>query len=128
MQTKAIDSPQTTIRIQTYLGIPSQKWRIFSVPNEPGKVTFRNSQNGGSIEIPEHSRGEQGSPVIISHANNTINEKWQIVPTNGGYSIRSAMNYNFGLNALGGNCYDGDKVGLWPFGGYKNETWTILPA
>ncbi len=91
-------------------------------------MTFLNSQNGGSIEIPDYSRGEQGTPVIISQANNTINEKWQIVQSNGGYSIRSALNPSLALNALGGNCSDGDKVGLWPFGTHRNEIWAILPA
>lgn len=96
-------------------------------PNDPGKVSFLSSQYGASIEVPDGSGGHQGTFLHVSQANNTINEKWQVIPSNGGYAIKTAIN-GLAFNVFGGVCNNGDKIALWPYEGRRNDIWAILPA
>jgi hypothetical protein len=110
----------------SYHGGQNQKWRF--VPDGQGNYSIINVEKGGTLEIPDYSNGQQGTQLHVSQPNNTINEKWKIVQGAGGFAIRSAQNYNLVFNALGGGCWEGDKIGIWPYEGHKNDTWSITPC
>nr|BAJ99020.1 predicted protein [Hordeum vulgare subsp. vulgare]BAK01457.1 predicted protein [Hordeum vulgare subsp. vulgare] len=106
-------------------GGANQKWKF--VPDGLGNFSIVNVANGGTLEVPDYSNGQKGTQLHVSQPNNTMNEKWKLTPTNGGYAITSAQ-YNLSLNVYGGNCWEGDKIALWPYEGHKNETWSITPC
>lgn len=103
----------------------NQRWKF--VPDGQGNYSIVCVGNSGTVEIPDFSNGAQGTQLHVSQPNGTMNEKWRIQSVGGSYSILSAQN-NLSFNVLGGNCFEGDKVGIWPFAGIKNDTWTITPC
>jgi alpha-L-fucosidase 2 len=117
---------QLKLVLWSYHGGQNQKWRF--VPDGQGNYSIINVEKGGTLEIPDYSNGQQGTQLHVSQPNNTINEKWKIVQGAGGFAIRSAQNYNLVFNALGGGCWEGDKIGIWPYEGHKNDTWSITPC
>jgi hypothetical protein len=92
-----------------------------------GSYSIVSLETGGTLEVPDFSNGQAGTQVHVSQPNNTPNEKWKIESINGGFAIKSTAN-GLALNAFGGGCNQGDKVGLWKFENGNNDTWTILPA
>jgi glucosylceramidase len=106
--------------------LPNQKWKF--VPDGQGNYSIVCLENSGTVEIPDYSGGQQGAQLHVSQPNGTINEKWRIEPSKGGYVIRSAANPSFVFNVIGAQNNEGDGICVWPYAGDRGDLWTIVPA
>jgi alpha-L-fucosidase 2 len=111
-------------------GAANQLWRF--VPDNQGNYSIVNVQNGGTLEIPDHSNAQQGVNLLVNQPNNTINEKWRVVPAQGGakgkgFAIVSAYN-QLCADISGGNLNNNTNIILWPNNNQMNQTWCIAPV
>jgi hypothetical protein len=78
------------------------------------------------------SNGKPATQVEVNQPNNTINEKWRIVPAQGagsgkGYAIISAAN-GLALDAAGGKIQNDTKIIIYQNKDQINQTWAIAPV
>lgn len=111
-------------------GAPNQLWSF--VPDNQGNYSIINAQNGGTLEIPDYSNAQQGVNLHVNQPNNTINEKWRIMPAQGGskgkgFVLVSAHNQMV-ADISGGNVNNNTNIILWPSNSQLNQTWCIAPV
>jgi hypothetical protein len=111
-------------------GGPNQLWKF--VPDNLGNYSIVNVGNGGTLEIPDHSNAQQGTKLHINQPNNTINEKWRVVPGQGaskskGFAILSAYN-QMAVDITASNMNNNTSLIVWPNGNQLNQTWCIAPV
>lgn len=106
-------------------GRTNQQWQLY--PAENGAFSIVNVANQGTLEIPNHSHGQQGTHVHVSQPNRTINEQWHIQPVGNGVAIKSAYN-QMALNVSGGSMENDADVIIYPFEGRHNDIWAFFPA
>jgi hypothetical protein len=107
-------------------GLQNQRWRF--TPDGQGNYQIVCVHNGGTVEIPDYSNGQQGTGLHISQPNNTLNEKWKIEQVHNGFVFRSAFKPNLVFNVLGGLLEAGKPIGIWPYEGRPNDTFTVTPV
>ena len=62
-------------------GNKNQQWSF--IADGQGAYSIINCENGGTLEIPQASNGQPGTQVEVNQPNNTMNEKWRIMPAQG---------------------------------------------
>ena len=85
-------------------------------------------ENGGTLEIPDHSNAQLGTQLCVSAPNGTINERWRLTSNQGqGYIIESAFN-GMVLDVCQEKYHNGTKVIIYNNQNSLNQTWAIRPA
>jgi len=117
---------QNRLILWQFHGGSNQLWRF--IPDNQGNYSIVNVKNGGTLEIPDYSNASQGTSLLVSQPNNTINEKWKVVGAQGnGFTILSAFN-NLAIDINGGNVTNGTNIIIWPGNNQLNQTWQIVPS
>ena len=97
----------------------NQKWKF--VQCGPGIFNIISLKNGAAIQIPGGNTS-QGTQVFSTATTDNEYTRWRIERFKTGYSVK-AVQGGLAFNVRGGACNQGDKVGLWGFGGNANDIW-----
>ncbi|NVJ21292.1 RICIN domain-containing protein [Myxococcus sp. AM011] len=97
----------------------------------PQRSTFIRSKLAGLvIDIAGNDRSP-GTGLIAhrpkSNREGNDNQKWELVPTRGGYLIRSKLN-GLVLDVEGANKGAGTRVVMWEAHGGLNQVWQLVPG
>ncbi|QSQ25552.1 RICIN domain-containing protein [Pyxidicoccus parkwayensis] len=95
------------------------------------RSTFiRSRLNGLVVDILGGNRSP-GSGLVAYRAKSeregNDNQKWELVPTRGGYLIRSRLN-GLVLDVEGANKARGTPVVMWEAHGQPNQVWQLVPG
>jgi hypothetical protein len=106
-------------------------WRPGRGESRPQRSTFIRSRLAGLvIDIAGNNRAPGTGLVAFrakSHREGNENQKWELVPTRGGYLIRSRLN-GLVLDVEGANKAPGAAVVTWEAHGHPNQVWQLVPG
>ena len=104
-----------------FSGGNNQRWQFEAQNN--GEYTIVSLHQGLVLEIPE-LQGEKADQPFAGVRKDTPNQRWRLVKSNGGYSIRSVFNGTAlrGFEPFG----SGSRVAAQPFSGSPADTWVFV--
>ncbi|WP_426754703.1 RICIN domain-containing protein [Myxococcus sp. Y35] len=97
----------------------------------PQRGTFIRSRLAGLVLDIEGANRAPGAGLVAfrakSNREGNDNQKWELVPTRGGYLIRSRLN-GLVLDVEGANKASGTRVVTWEAHGQPNQVWKLVPG
>ncbi|WIG92976.1 RICIN domain-containing protein [Myxococcus sp. SDU36] len=112
-------------------GPGGQDWGNGRGETRPQRSTFIRSRLAGLvIDIAGGNRAPGAGLIAHPAKSNRVgndNQKWELVPTRGGYLIRSRLN-GLVLDVEGANKAQGTRVVTWEAHGQPNQVWQLVPG